>query len=96
MKVFERFDGSRIVQEKETLTGNPNVVLIPRRDGTTWEIIDYMRFDKTDESVDGNPLFKQSEEPIDITLGDSDKKYKVRIATRESLPATHTLNAKSV
>ncbi len=65
---FERFDGTRLVKEMPYVGADATVILIPRRDAFSGEAMDYMRFDKTTDTHEGAPLFKQSSEPLEVTL----------------------------
>lgn len=51
------------------VTEDSTVVLVPRRDLLAdGEIVDWMRYDKTEEIHEGLPLFRQSGESCDVEI----------------------------
>ncbi len=73
--VFERFTGTRFVKTLPRVQEGCDLVLIPRRDLMLHgAIIDWMRFNRTDEVHEGLPIYLQSDEqiPDDQWLGEGD------------------------
>lgn len=75
--IVQRFGGIRQTKDMRYISDNSVVVLIPRRDFWSEEVIDYMRFDKTDEIQDGLPVFVQSAQEIEAEVNGKMVKYPV-------------------
>lgn len=61
----QRFDGSIVIKDLPYVTDTSDLVLVPRRNAFTNEIVEFMRFDKTEQLHEGLPLFVQSDEALD-------------------------------
>ena len=84
--VYERFDGTQTIQNPSNIGPDAKIALIPRRDMTNWDVVDYMRFDKTNRMVNDLPLFKQSDQPL--------TGMPYRIMQRDSQPSLFVRGAK--
>ncbi len=66
---LERFDGSRLIKDMRQVGEDSTVILAPRRSLLDIEEVhDWMRYDKTEETHEGLPLFRQSAESLELHI----------------------------